>query len=153
MKIIFEEVGCLTKKNINELLKILKDDGFYDFVANHSSYANTELSAKLISSLIKKYIEKDIEIFLVFKKNFLPFSRKITYLKKGHLNSIFLNTRKLDKNFPKIAESIVHNLIHLIDNHYTDFPSFGHDRYKHPESAVIWISDFVKRILISNGIK
>jgi hypothetical protein len=127
---------------------VLGNNEFYKRIAKKDDFTYTDESPKDIAGWIK---ESTLTVTVrVYKGK--PGSPTTAYVDPKFPNTIFLNSRKLGRDTPKIVNTIIHECVHTVDRSLTN-ARFGHGdnrRRGKRNSAPYWIGRLAERIL--NGV-
>ncbi|HVG28294.1 MAG TPA: hypothetical protein VM864_01105 [Pyrinomonadaceae bacterium] len=124
---------------------VLGNDDFYKRIAKKADFTYTDESPKDIAGWVKEST-LTVTVRLYPGK---PGSTTTAYVSSKYPNTIFLNSRKLGRDTPKIVNTIVHECVHSVDRSLPD-ARFGHGNNRRrgkQNSAPYWIGSLAERIL------
>lgn len=124
---------------------ILINDSFYARIALHDDFDFTDETPARIAQWIKESTHT-VNVRL-YKGRFR--SKATAYVDHRFPNTLFLNSRKLDRDPLEITNTIIHECVHVVDLEHvgSTFGHAGNDRNGKGNSAPYWIGSLAERIL------
>lgn len=108
---------------IEEANKLLQKRDFYNKIESEINFDMANVSASKISTLIQLSKQNKLYVNLYRSRN--PWSKAYGYFIPSKPDHIYLNTRKLNRSLGSIVASLIHEMVHYVDNLYPEY-SFGH---------------------------
>lgn len=125
--------------------RILADDAFYENISAHDDFDYTSHSPAEIARWIQN--SSVIVIAKLYKGEWG--SRTTAYVSSKYPDTVFLNSRKLDRPRGNIANTLVHEYVHSVDGAVTD-ARFGHGNNSSvgkKNSAPYWIGNLAEGMM------
>jgi hypothetical protein len=132
--------------SVEKANQILINEDFYNRVSAHEAFDYTDEKPTDIASWFKLF---DGVVIVKLYKSKNPFTRTLAYVSADYPDTVFINSRKLDRDAEEIVNTIIHESIHSLDNSLPNV-SFGHGDNSSEgkgNSAPYWIGNLAERLL------
>lgn len=153
MKIIFNENLAGVKAAVDKANELLKKIEFYKAISDHSNFELSTASPKIVADLLEQSIlDLKVEIFYPNILLAIKYRKTFAFTDERCPNTLFLNFKKLDREIEDIAATIIHEIIHVIDDNEEVY-TFGHGNNSpngKNNTAPYWIGNLAYRILKNN---
>lgn len=128
---------------------LLSDDNFYKEISKKRNFRKTRASPKQIASFIEE--NKLVLVIQLYESKQIR-TKTLAYYSSKHPNTIFLNTRNLERSVASIVGTLIHEYVHAIDRHVKEY-RFGHgsnSRIGKKNTAPYWIGNLASRMSLAN---
>jgi len=117
----------------------------------HTDFDYTRETPADISNWIQS---STLNVTVKLHKSNDPDTRTLAYRISRYPNTLFVNSRKLDRDTEDIVNTIIHESVHAVDGSLTD-AKFGHGDNSSADkgnSAPYWIGSLAERIARGSGM-
>ncbi len=135
---------------VEDANEILYSNKFYELIRQHKNFNCTEKTTQEIADILQK---TDLEIEVKTYKPRWRYSKVLGYFVKSRPKNIFLNSRKLYRDTSSITNTIIHEYIHAVDNHFDNsIIDFGHNCGTFKNTAPYTIGNIAEIMIDGNNI-
>ncbi len=151
MKINYRGNYEQVKTAVEDANEILYSKEFYEIIKQLKSFKCTKKTPFEISEIIEK---TDLEVEVKTYKPKWRYSRVLGYFVRSKPRNLFLNKRKLYRNTSSITNTIIHEYVHAVDNHYDNTViDFGHNCGTFKNTAPYTIGNIAEVMIDGNNIE
>ena len=135
---------------VEDANEVLYSNEFYELIEQYKNFKCTEKTSKEIASILKlTTLEVEVKIY----KPRWRYSKVLGYFVKSRPKNIFLNSRKLYRNTSSITNTIIHEYVHAVDNHFDNSGiDFGHNCDTFKNTAPYTIGNIAEIMVDGNDI-
>lgn len=152
MKVIYtgtneKIIECVSASNV-----ILGNEDLYRRIALHPQFDFTD---ERPADIAQWFRASEVSITVKLYKSRNPFSSATAYVSPQYPDTVFINSRKLDRSTADIVNTIIHECVHALDESLTGH-RFGHgdnDSAGKGNSAPYWIGALAERIIRGSGLE
>jgi hypothetical protein len=150
MKINYKGNYEQVKIAVEDANEILYSKEFYELINKREDFNCTEKKPKEISKILQ---ETDLEIEVKTYKPKWKHSKVLGYFVKSKPRNVFLNVRKLNRQTSSITNTIIHEYVHAVDNHFDNSViNFGHSCGTFKNTAPYIIGNIAEIMIEGNNI-
>jgi hypothetical protein len=150
MKINYKGNYEQVKLAVEDANEILYSREFYELINQRENFNCTEKTPQEISKILQ---ETDLEIEVKTYKPKWRYSKVLGYFVKSKPKNVFLNSRKLYRETSSITNTIVHEYVHAVDNHFENTAiDFGHNCGTFKNTAPYTIGNIAEIMIDGNNL-
>ena len=112
---------------IEEANKLLRNEDFLKQIYLVDDFEYTYVNGEYIANALKDFAsgKQSLILYVYTYRSKNPWSRVLGYFIPSKPNNTYINSRKLNRSMGSIVATIIHELIHMIDN-FDNNASYGH---------------------------
>ncbi|MCB9163593.1 MAG: hypothetical protein H6592_04015 [Flavobacteriales bacterium] len=146
MKVQFSGNNANVDNAVERTNELLQDPAFFDAIRAHPKFDRSTATPVQIADLMQQSATV-VEVKLYKSK--WPLSKALAYEDHNYPNTVFLNSRRLDRSLASICATIVHECVHAVDALDKDlrFGHGGNDPNGKENTAPYWIGDLAYEMI------
>lgn len=146
MQVVFFGSNDRVAQAVAAANKLLANDEFFERIRSHDAFSMATASPRQIADLMQGSAAR-VEVQLY--KSRWPLSKALAYEDARYPNTVFLNSRRLDRSTASICATFIHECVHALDSSEPGL-RFGHGDNNpngKENTAPYWIGDLAYELI------